>query len=224
VSPQIWWFASRATGVVAWILATTSVVWGLALATRALGKQPRAPWLLDLHRHLGGLTVLFVLAHMGALWADSFVELGPRELLVPMASAWKPEPVTWGVIGLYMLLGVELTSLVKHRMPKRLWHAVHLVSYLAWVASTVHFLRAGTDAKLFLVQGLCLIGLSALVFFLLYRWIGPGRAVSVKGAPSTGAAPRPRAASTERVPALARERLGERGTPSSGSAEKGLTT
>ena len=44
-------------------LAAASVLWGMALSTRALGARPKAPWLLDLHRFLGGMTVLFVGAH-----------------------------------------------------------------------------------------------------------------------------------------------------------------
>ena len=82
MNPQFWWYLARATGVMAWGLSTAAVLWGLFLHTRALGKNPTAPWLLDLHRHLGGLTVLFVLAHMSALVADSFVHFGWSELLM----------------------------------------------------------------------------------------------------------------------------------------------
>ena len=65
------------------------MLWGIALATRALGPNPKAPWLLDLHRHLGGLTVLFTGIHMGALVADTYVHFGLADLLVPFASPWK---------------------------------------------------------------------------------------------------------------------------------------
>ena len=51
---KVWWYVSRASGVVAWLLAAMAVLWGLALSTRALGAKPRAPWLLDLHRFIGG--------------------------------------------------------------------------------------------------------------------------------------------------------------------------
>ena len=89
-SSQVWWHVARASGIVAWALAAATVLWGLALSTRALGPRPRAPWLLDLHRFLGGLTVVFVAVHLIGLWADSYVTFGYTELFVPMASAWRP--------------------------------------------------------------------------------------------------------------------------------------
>ena len=59
VSSQLFWFTARASGIVAWGLAAASVVWGLALSTRLLGRRPRPGWLLDLHRFLGGLALSF---------------------------------------------------------------------------------------------------------------------------------------------------------------------
>jgi DMSO/TMAO reductase YedYZ heme-binding membrane subunit len=182
VSTHVWWYLARATGIVAWALATLAVLWGLALSTRALGSKPKAPWLLDLHRYLGGLTVLFVLAHLGALWADSAVELGPVELLVPGASSWRPLPVTWGIVAFYLLLAVELTSLAMNRLPKRLWKGVHLTSYAVYALATLHFLVAGTDATIPAVRVVAIASAGAVAFFTLYRIIGPGRAASARSA------------------------------------------
>ena len=52
----------------------------------------------------------------------------------------------WGVISLYLLVAVEITSLLKRHMPKRAWKAIHLLSFLLYVSSTVHLLSVGTDA------------------------------------------------------------------------------
>ncbi len=186
-SSQIWWHVSRAAGIVAWALSGAAVLWGLALSTRALGGRPRAPWLLDLHRFLGGLTILFVGFHLVGLWADSYVTFGARELFVPMASSWKPGAVTVGVLAFYGLLAVELTSLMKARLPKRFWHGVHLTSYAIFLASTVHMLWAGTDANPAL-RWAAVIAVSAAVFFLVYRIIGPGRRASVRAARTSSAA------------------------------------
>jgi len=54
---QVWWFVARSSGIVAWALSALAVLWGMALSSRALGRRPPAPWLLDVHRFLGGLTV-----------------------------------------------------------------------------------------------------------------------------------------------------------------------
>ncbi len=187
MNPQFWWYVSRATGLVAWALSALAVLWGMALATRALGARPKAPWLLDLHRFVGGLTVVFVAAHLGALWADSYVEFGPRELLVPMASSWKAGPVTWGVVALYGLLAVEVSSLLMSKLPKKVWHGIHLTSYLVFVGATVHLFTAGTDARHpAVVLGVVAV-LAATAFFAVYRWVGPGRAASVKASKASKA-------------------------------------
>jgi DMSO/TMAO reductase YedYZ heme-binding membrane subunit len=179
LDPQVWWHLARATGIVAWALGVTSVLWGVALATRALGKVPRAPWLLDLHRFLGGATVLFVVLHVGAVVADSYVHFGVADVLVPFASDWEPGAVASGVIALWLLLAVEVTSLLRQRLPKRAWRAVHLFSYLVAVLTTAHLLMAGTDAGNPIFQVVAFAWVPVTGFFLVYRWVGPRRAARV---------------------------------------------
>ena len=147
MSDQLFWFTARAGGIVGWALLSASVLWGLCLSTRVLGKLARRPWLLDLHRYLGGLAVVFTGVHVASIIADSYVHFGLVEVLVPFASSWKPLPVAWGIVSLYVLLAVELTSLVRNRLSKKVWHAIHLASLPLFAFSTIHLLTAGTDAS-----------------------------------------------------------------------------
>ena len=48
---------------------------------------------------------------------------------------------------MYLLVAIEITSLLRHRMSNRAWHAVHLLSYFLFATTTVHMLTAGTDVK-----------------------------------------------------------------------------
>lgn len=173
------WYIARASGIVAWGLLALSVLWGLALSTRALGKRPKANWLLDLHRFLGGLAVVFVAVHLVGLAFDPWVDMGLKQFLVPFSSTWKPVAVAWGVVGLYLLVAVELTSLLRKHMPKRWWKGIHMSSYGLYVVATIHMLTAGTDrnsaALLWTVAG----ATAAIVFFTVYRIVGPGKAASV---------------------------------------------
>jgi methionine sulfoxide reductase heme-binding subunit len=99
MNSTILWYAARAGGIVAWALAAGSVVWGLALSTRALGKRPRPAWLFDLHRFLGALALIFTGVHVLAVLADSYVHFSLLNVLVPFTGAWRPVAVAWGVIG-----------------------------------------------------------------------------------------------------------------------------
>jgi sulfoxide reductase heme-binding subunit YedZ len=149
---HIWWYQARAAGFVAYGLLTGSILLGLALSSRALGRRPRPAWLLDLHRGLGGLATIFVGVHLSALVADSYTHFGVADLLVPFASSWHPTAVAWGVVGFWLLLAVELTSLARRRLPPRLWRAVHVASFPLFVVSTLHVVFAGTDGDVPIVQ------------------------------------------------------------------------
>lgn len=145
MNEQIWWFVARSGGIVAWGLVTLSVCWGLFLSTKAVAKASRPARLLDMHRFLGGLSVVFTGLHVAGLVADSYVEFGWMEILVPWASEWKPTAVAWGVVAMYLLVAVELTSLLMKRMPRSLWRQVHRASFGLYVFSTVHGIQAGSD-------------------------------------------------------------------------------
>lgn len=145
MSPQTWWYLSRASGIVAWVLLAASCLWGVLLATRMLRPADRPAWLLDLHRWLGALTIVTTGVHLAALVADGYVSFGWREILVPQASEWHRGAVTFGVVATYLVAVVELTSLVMRRLPRRWWRAVHLGSYLAFASVSVHGVLAGSD-------------------------------------------------------------------------------
>ena len=145
MSPEIWWYVSRASGIVAWLLLTATVIWGTVLAD-GLFKR-RAAWLLDLHRWLGGLTVVFLAAHLVSLLADSYVQFGPLDILVPFASQWRPAAVALGIIAFWLVIAVAVTSLAVKRLPRRWWRGVHLASYATFWLTSIHGALAGTDAS-----------------------------------------------------------------------------
>jgi DMSO/TMAO reductase YedYZ heme-binding membrane subunit len=177
---SLWWYIARSSGLVAWALLALSVLWGLALSTRALGARPRANWLLDLHRFLGGLAVVFVAVHLVGLALDPWVQIGVTQMLVPFSSSWNPVAVAWGVVGLYLLAAVELTSLLRKHMPKRWWKGVHLSSYGLYAVATIHLLTAGTDRHSPVLLWSVLGATTAIVVFTTYRIVGPGKAVSAR--------------------------------------------
>jgi DMSO/TMAO reductase YedYZ heme-binding membrane subunit len=181
---KVWWYVSRATGVVAWALLALAVLWGLALSTRALGRKSPAPWLLDVHRFLGGLAVIFTIVHFVTLsfdpWMTSEYGYSISQAFIPFASEWKPVPMAWGIVAFYLLLAVEFTSLIKNRLPQKFWRGVHLSSYALYAMATIHLLMAGSDSQNPLLRWSVLATVGAVVFFTVYRIVGPGRVESVK--------------------------------------------
>lgn len=185
ISEQLWWYVARASGITAWVMTAGAVLWGMALSTRALGKRPAAPWLTDLHRFLGALAVVFTAVHLVGLWADSYVEFGPTELFVPFTSAWKPAEVALGVVAMYLLVAVEVTSLAMRRLPRRIWRRIHLSSYALYVLGTAHLLLAGTDAHNPLLRWTVWASVGAVGFFTTYLALGPKRRARTPRVPAT---------------------------------------
>ena len=169
MSDKLWWYMARSGGLAAWWLLAAAVLWGLTLSTRVAMGRVTPAWLLDLHRFLGGLALSFTGVHVVALVADSWAHFGLAEVLVPLASRWRPLPVALGVVALYLLVAVELTSLMRSRLPKRLWRAVHSTSFALFLLTTGHALTAGSEAGNVAVRVSAVVMLAAFTFLVVYR-------------------------------------------------------
>jgi DMSO/TMAO reductase YedYZ heme-binding membrane subunit len=128
--------------------------------------------MLSTHRYLGALAVVFTGVHVLGLIADSYVHFGIAEVLLPFASSWHPLAVAWGVVGMWMLVAVEGTSLARQHLPQHVWRGIHLLSYPILAVTTVHLLSAGTDAKSLVPETLA-VALGVVAVFgaaLLVTW------------------------------------------------------
>jgi len=142
---QFWWHLSRASGIVTWGFLIASALWGILLATRVLKPYDRPAWLLDLHSWLGTITIFGTALHLAALVGDSYVHFGTADLFVPFATSWKPLAVAWGIIAMYLLVVVQVTSWTMKKIPKSLWRTLHMLSYGLFVTVSIHAFSAGTD-------------------------------------------------------------------------------
>jgi len=166
---ELWWYLARAGGLTAWWLLCVTVLWGLLLSTRLLGQRPRPAWLLDLHRMLGGLAMVFTGLHLVGLYFDQWAGFGILELLVPLQSGYRPAAVAWGIVAFYVLLAIELTSLVKARIPDAVWRWVHRSAFVLFLLATVHTFMAGSDGANKWIRGGAVLVCYALVVLTVFR-------------------------------------------------------
>jgi predicted ferric reductase len=141
------WYVARASGLVAWALLAGAVTWGLLMSSKLMRRRVKNSWLLDLHRWLGGLALVFTAVHVAAIMADTYVHFGLASVLIPFATHWHPVAVAWGIASVYLLAAVELTSLLRRHLNHRLWRRVHVLSFPLFVTSTIHGVSAGTDGR-----------------------------------------------------------------------------
>ncbi len=166
---NLWWYSTRAAGIVAWVMLGLSVLWGLATTTAILQERRKPGWLLDLHSWLGGAACVFTGIHLLALLGDDYVEFGLRELLVPMTSTWRPWAVAWGIVSFYLLVSIQITSLMRRRLPKKLWRALHTSAFVLFVTAGVHAGMSGTDISNIMYITVTILITSLVVLTTLYR-------------------------------------------------------
>ncbi|HQV58790.1 MAG TPA: ferric reductase-like transmembrane domain-containing protein [Ilumatobacteraceae bacterium] len=169
MNPQFWWYLTRSSGIIAWLMLTASVIWGILVSTKAFPNQRRPVWLLAVHRWLAGLMLCFLAIHLVALVADSYVSFDLADLTVPYVSDWKPGAVALGVVAMWLLVAVQLTSLAMRRLPRRFWRVVHLTSYVAFWLTSLHGAYAGTDTTSRMYQAAAVASILAVAWALMYR-------------------------------------------------------
>lgn len=145
------WILARTSGLGAWAVLTASVLTGLVLSTGRVRRSARQR-VGDAHTVMALAGLGLVAVHLAALVADSYVEIGPLDLLVPFASAWRPVAVAYGVVAMWAVAAVALSTALRSRLRPSTWRAAHLLSYLAYASATLHLVTAGTDAAVPAVQ------------------------------------------------------------------------
>ena len=139
------WYVSRATGLVALLMLTASVLLGLLAACRFGGD--RWPRFLNqgLHRNVSLLVVVFLTLHVASTVLDTYTSIPLTAAFLPFTSSYKPGWLALGAVALDLLVALIVTSLVRGRLGYRTWRTLHWLSYACWPVAVAHGLGIGTD-------------------------------------------------------------------------------
>ena len=139
------WFLSRSTGVVSLVLLTIVVVLGVAVNRK--GRLPGLPRfaVTSLHRAVSLLAVAFLGIHIGTAIADPFVAIGIVASVVPFVSHYQPFWLGLGAMSVDLMLALVITSLLRARIGRRTWRAVHWLAYASWPVAIAHSIGSGPD-------------------------------------------------------------------------------
>jgi methionine sulfoxide reductase heme-binding subunit len=203
------WYATRATGIVALILLTVTMVLGIATVKRARARNWPGFAQQEIHRRISLLSVVFLGLHVLTSVLDTFVSIGWASILIPFTSSYDRLWVGVGTVALDLMVAVFVTSLLRARMKPGTWRAVHWLAYLSWPVALAHTFGMGTDAGEPWVIGLgvaCILSVAVAVIWRVQAVSRPGsrpvpRPVSqpVPVPPPAAAAPLPVAAAMERA-------------------------
>ena len=123
------WYLSRASGFVAYLLLWASVVWGLLLSTGTGRRMLRPPLLLDAHQFLSTAGVGFAAFHGLVLLGDRYVSFPLLAILVPFAGEHEPWLVALGQGALWLSLLLIGSFRVRRHIGGQAWRTLHYASF-----------------------------------------------------------------------------------------------
>ena len=168
------WFAARASGLTAYILATASVLFGLASATRAGNPKPGLGVVTDIHRALSLLTLAAIGGHVLFLALDSYARFGPLDLLVPFASWYRPTWSGLGVLAAYLAVAVYASFYIRSRIGYRAWRVFHYAGFGVFALGTIHGVLAGTDGGTLWASSIYAAAIASVGLMGAYRLLRGG--------------------------------------------------
>jgi methionine sulfoxide reductase heme-binding subunit len=141
------WYASRATGVVALLLLTAVLVLGILINRQ--GRLPGLPAFAagSLHRNISLLAVAFVAVHVLTAVLDTYVSIPVTAVVIPFASGYERFWLGLGAISFDLMLAMIVTSLLRGRLNRTLWRAVHLLAYVSWPVALAHSIGSSRDLQ-----------------------------------------------------------------------------
>ena len=165
------WYTTRATGIVALVLLTASVVLGVLTSVRFETRSwPRFTF-QDLHRRVSLLAVVFVALHVITTVSDAFAPIGWVSVVIPFTSPYRRLWLGLGTISVDLLLAVTISSLLRQRIKPRSWRALHWLAYASWPLAVVHGLGTGTDPHLGWVIVLVVACVAAVLIAITWRLV-----------------------------------------------------
>jgi predicted ferric reductase len=166
------WYATRATGLMALVLLTLSMVLGLLSSVRfARPGWPRFVT-LGLHRNVTLLALAFTVAHILTSVLDGFVSIPIQDAVIPFISSYRPLWTGLGAIAFDLMIALVVTSLLRTRMTYRSWQLVHWGAYLCWPVAVLHGLGTGSDTPVrwvLVLTGMCVAAVAGLTIWRLIR-------------------------------------------------------
>jgi DMSO/TMAO reductase YedYZ heme-binding membrane subunit len=171
------WYISRATGVVALLLLTAVMMIGILINRQ--GRLPGLPRfaVTNLHRNLSLMAVVFIVIHVVTAVLDGYVSIPLVSGIIPFTSGYEGFWLGLGAISFDLMLALIVTSLIRGRLSRRLWKAVHWLAYASWPIAFAHSIGSSTDLQGGLLLGLAVLCAVALAVALTWRLVTVARDV-----------------------------------------------
>lgn len=174
-SVHIWWYITRAAGLMGYLLFWLSTVWGFAVGSKIFDSFLERVFTFDFHEHLSLLSLGFLILHVLVLLVEKVEPLSLAEILVPFISAYRPFWTGIGIISFYLTILVTVTFYIRKWISMKTFRTIHYLSVAAYFGSLLHSVYAGTDTTLTWVQwmygGTTLITVFFMAYWVILLWM-----------------------------------------------------
>lgn len=168
VDTKAFWFFSRASGLVAYLLLWMSVMAGLLISSRASAVvSPKSA--LAVHQMTSGTALAFAVFHGLVLVGDGFLSLSLMELLLPFFGTFKPLWMAAGQIALLLSAAVLASTSMRRSLGNKTWRALHYGAFLAYWLALAHALALGTDTGRPIIYGFYALTGAAVLWLTTIR-------------------------------------------------------
>ena len=162
------WYFGRATGLIALVLLTATIVLGVLGPLRVSSSVWPRYAIRTLHRDLALLSVVVIALHVVAVVLDTDVHVPLTTAVLPFGSSYRPFWMALGAVACDLLIAIVLTSLLRRRFGERVWRVTHWLTYASWPLAVAHGLGTGSDSTrawaLAITSGCCaIVALAAMV-------------------------------------------------------------
>lgn len=187
-----YWYLTRATGFVAYLLLFASVALGLLMTTDLFPRRLERFRVFDLHRFIAILSLALSVFHALIVLPDAFIGFTLPELLVPFASPYRATWMALGTLSLYLSVIVIGSFYLRPLVPYAAWRALHYLTFVVFAMAVAHGAGAGTDTQSMWARDMYAVT-GFVVFDLLVIRLVRGTSRGVRRQPE-GTPPRPTAA------------------------------
>lgn len=143
---HMWWLASRSMGVVAMVLVSLSVAFGLAMSGRLVRGPGVTSRLKTMHEALALSGLLAIVLHGLLLLPDPYLHPGIAGISIPFVMSHAPFWTAAGVTAGWMSAIITLSFYVRGWIGVKAWRRLHRWTLGVWVLGVAHTVGSGTDA------------------------------------------------------------------------------
>jgi sulfoxide reductase heme-binding subunit YedZ len=205
MNSTVFWYITRASGIVTLVLLTLTMVLGVTTTARARARNWPGFAQQELHRRVSMMAMVFLAIHVLTSILDTYVHIGWAAIVVPFTSPYSRFWVGLGTVALDLMAAVFVSSLLRSRIRPAVWRGIHWLAYGCWPLALAHTFGMGTDAGEGWVIALGAACIVSVLVALWWRLRSTARRVATLSAPNTEANPATRLVATSSAKGSLRE-------------------